>query len=212
MPAQEAEGALAMARYTGPRTKRSRRARQLLDENKAKYFDRRPYPPGQHGRGRIRESQYQIQLREKQKLRFMYGVLEKQFRKYYKNAAKKSGITGTNLLVILESRLDNVVYRSGLASTRPQARQLVNHGHFLVNEKKVDIPSFEVKAGDIVTVRERSKDILPIVHSIDTVGRQVPEWLTVDTSKKTITVDSMPSREMIDTEIKEQLIVELYSK
>jgi small subunit ribosomal protein S4 len=212
MPAQEAEGALAMARYTGPRTKRSRRARQLLDENKAKYFDRRPYPPGQHGRGRIRESQYQIQLREKQKLRFMYGVLEKQFRKYYKNAAKKSGITGTNLLVILESRLDNVVYRSGLASTRPQARQLVNHGHFLVNGNKVDIPSFEVKAGDIVTVRERSKDILPIVHSIDTVGRQVPEWLTVDTSKKSITVDSMPSREMIDTEIKEQLIVELYSK
>ncbi|MFO7699215.1 MAG: 30S ribosomal protein S4 [Acidimicrobiia bacterium] len=201
-----------MARYTGPRTKRSRRARQLLDENKAKYFDRRPYPPGQHGRGRIRESQYQIQLREKQKLRFMYGVLEKQFRKYYKNAAKKSGITGTNLLVILESRLDNVVYRSGLASTRPQARQLVNHGHFLVNGNKVDIPSFEVKAGDIVTVRERSKDILPIVHSIDTVGRQVPEWLTVDTSKKSITVDSMPSREMIDTEIKEQLIVELYSK
>lgn len=212
MPAQEAEGALAMARYTGPRTKRSRRARQLLDENKAKYFDRRPYPPGQHGRGRIRESQYQIQLREKQKLRFMYGVLEKQFRKYYKNAAKKSGITGTNLLVILESRLDNVVYRSGLASTRPQARQLVNHGHFLVNGNKVDIPSFEVKAGDIVTVRERSKDILPIVHSIDTVGRQVPEWLTVDTSKKSITVDSMPSREMIDTEIKEQLIVELYSR
>lgn len=201
-----------MARYTGPRTKRSRRARQLLDENKAKYFDRRPYPPGQHGRGRIRESQYQIQLREKQKLRFMYGVLEKQFRKYYKNAAKKSGITGTNLLVILESRLDNVVYRSGLASTRPQARQLVNHGHFLVNGNKVDIPSFEVKAGDIVTVRERSKDILPIMHSIDTVGRQVPEWLTVDTSKKSITVDSMPSREMIDTEIKEQLIVELYSK
>lgn len=201
-----------MARYTGPRTKRSRRARQLLDENKAKYFDRRPYPPGQHGRGRIRESQYQIQLREKQKLRFMYGVLEKQFRKYYKNAAKKSGITGTNLLVILESRLDNVVYRSGLASTRPQARQLVNHGHFLVNGNKVDIPSFEVKAGDIVTVRERSKDILPIVHSIDTVGRQVPEWLTVDTSKKSITVDSMPSREMIDTEIKEQLIVELYSR
>ncbi|HSJ71451.1 MAG TPA: 30S ribosomal protein S4 [Acidimicrobiia bacterium] len=201
-----------MARYTGPRTKRSRRARQLLDENKAKYFDRRPYPPGQHGRGRIRESQYQIQLREKQKLRFMYGVLEKQFRKYYKNAAKKSGITGTNLLVILESRLDNVVYRSGLASTRPQARQLVNHGHFLVNGNKVDIPSYEVRAGDIVTVRERSKDILPIVHSIDTVGRQVPEWLTVDTSKKSITVDSMPSREMIDTEIKEQLIVELYSK
>ena len=201
-----------MARYTGPRTKRSRRARQLLDENKAKYFDRRPYPPGQHGRGRIRESQYQIQLREKQKLRFMYGVLEKQFRKYYKNAAKKSGITGTNLLVILETRLDNVVYRAALANTRPQARQLVNHGHFLVNGKKVDIPSYEVRAGDVVTVKERSKDILPIQHAIDTVGRQVPEWITVNTGERSITIDAMPSREMIDTDIKEQLLVELYSK
>ena len=201
-----------MARYTGPRTKVSRRARQLLDENKAKYFDRRPYPPGQHGRGRIRESQYQIQLREKQKLRFMYGVLEKQFRKYYRNAVKKSGITGTNLLVILESRLDNVVYRSGLASTRPQARQLVNHGHFLVNDRKVDIPSYEVRAGDVVTVKERSNDILPIQHAIDTVGRTVPEWLEVEPDKRTITVSQLPSREQIDTDIKEQLIVELYSK
>jgi small subunit ribosomal protein S4 len=201
-----------MARYTGPRTKRSRRARQLLDENKAKYFDRRPYPPGQHGRGRIRESQYQIQLREKQKLRFMYGVLEKQFRKYYKNAAKKHGITGTNLLVILETRLDNVVYRAGLGSTRPQARQLVNHAHFLVNGKKVDIPSYEVRAGDVVSVREKSKDILPIQHSIDTVGRQVPEWLSVNQGERTITIEAMPSRDQIDTEIKEQLIVELYSK
>ena len=201
-----------MARYTGPRTKRSRRARQLLDENKAKYFDRRPYPPGQHGRGRIRESQYQIQLREKQKLRFMYGVLEKQFRKYYKNAAKKSGITGTNLLVILETRLDNVVYRSNLASTRPQARQLVNHGHFEVNGKKVDIPSYEVRAGDVVTVREKSADILPIVHAIDTVGRTVPEWINVEADARKITIDQVPSREQIDTDIKEQLIVELYSK
>lgn len=201
-----------MARYTGPRTKRSRRARQLLDENKAKYFDRRPYPPGQHGRGRIRESQYQIQLREKQKLKFMYGVLEKQFRKYYKNAAKKHGITGTNLLVILETRLDNVVYRAGLASTRPQARQLVNHAHFLVNDKKVDIPSYEVRAGDVVAVREKSQDILPIQHAIDTVGRPVPEWLSVNQGERTITIDDMPSREQIDTDIKEQLIVELYSK
>ena len=201
-----------MARYTGPRTKRSRRARQLLDENKAKYFDRRPYPPGQHGRGRIRESQYQIQLREKQKLRFMYGVLEKQFRKYYKNAAKKSGITGTNLLVILETRLDNVVYRANLASTRPQARQLVNHGHFEVNGKKVDIPSYEVRAGDVVTVREKSKDILPVLHAIDTVGRTVPEWVDVDADARKVTIDQLPSREQIDTDIKEQLIVELYSK
>jgi len=201
-----------MARYTGPRTKVSRRARQLLDENKAKYFDRRPYPPGDHGRGRIRESQYQIQLREKQKLRFMYGVLEKQFRRYYKNAAKKSGITGTNLLMILESRLDNVVYRSGLASTRPQARQLVNHGHFLVNGKKVDIPSYEVRSGEVITVKERSNDILPIQQAIDTVGRTVPEWMDVNADKRTITIDTMPSREQIDTDIKEQLIVELYSK
>ncbi len=201
-----------MARYTGPRTKRSRRVRQLLDENKAKYYDRRPYPPGQHGRGRIRESQYQIQLMEKQKLKFMYGVLEKQFRKYYKNAAKKSGITGTNLLVILETRLDNVVYRSGMASTRPQARQLVNHGHFLVNDKKVDIPSYEVRPGDVVTIKERSKQILPIQHAIDTVGRTVPPWIVVDTKERSITIDALPSREQIDTEIKEQLIVELYSK
>ena len=190
----------------------SRRARQLLDENKAKYFDRRPYPPGQHGRGRIRESQYQIQLREKQKLKFIYGVLEKQFRRYYKNAAKASGITGTNLLVILETRLDNVVYRSGLASTRPQARQLVNHAHFLVNGKKVDIPSYSVRAGDVVTVKERSTEILPIQHAIDTVGRSVPDWLNVEAGDRKITVDTLPSREQIDTEIKEQLIVELYSK
>ena len=201
-----------MARYTGPRTKVSRRARQLLDENKAKYFDRRPYPPGQHGRGRIRESQYQIQLREKQKLKFIFGVLEKQFRRYYKNAAKASGITGTNLLVILETRLDNVVYRSGLASTRPQARQLVNHAHFLVNGKKVDIPSYSVRPGDVVTVKERSKDILPIQHAIDTVGRSVPDWLNVDAGDRKITVDTLPAREQIDIEIKEQLIVELYSK
>jgi len=201
-----------MARYTGPRTKVSRRARQLLDENKAKYFDRRPYPPGQHGRGRIRESQYQIQLREKQKLKFMYGVLEKQFRRYYKNAAKASGITGTSLLVILETRLDNVVYRAGFASTRPQARQLVNHGHFLVNDKKVDIPSYQVSMGDVVTIKERSKEILPIQHAIDTVGRTVPEWLKVETGDLTITVDTLPARDQIDTEIKEQLIVELYSK
>ncbi|MEA2011149.1 MAG: 30S ribosomal protein S4 [Actinomycetota bacterium] len=201
-----------MARYTGPRTKVSRRARQLLDENKAKYFDRRPYPPGEHGRGRIRESQYQIQLREKQKLRFMYGVLEKQFRRYYKEAARQSGITGTNLLVILESRLDNVVYRSGLARTRPQARQLVNHGHFLVNGKRVDIPSYQVRGGEVITVKERSLEILPILHSIDTGDRTVPEWMDIEVDERKITIKDLPSREQIDTEIQEQLIVELYSK
>ena len=201
-----------MARYTGPRTKVSRRARQLLDENKAKYFDRRPYPPGEHGRRRIRESQYQIQLREKQKLKFMYGVLEKQFRRYYKEAARQSGITGTSLLVILETRLDNVVYRSGLARTRPQARQLVNHGHFTVNGRKVDIPSYQVRAGDVVTVKERSKDILPIQHSVDTLDRIIPEWIDVNADTRNITIQDLPSREQIDTDIQEQLIVELYSK
>lgn len=201
-----------MARYTGPRTKRSRRVRQLLDENKAKYFDRRPYPPGEHGRGRIRESQYQTQLREKQKLRFMYGVLEKQFRRYYKEAARQSGITGTNLLVILESRLDNVVYRSGLALTRPQARQLVNHGHFLVNGRRVDIPSYQVRKDDIVTVKERSLEALPILIAIDTGDRTVPEWMDVNADERKITIHDLPSREQIDIEIQEQMVVELYSK
>jgi small subunit ribosomal protein S4 len=201
-----------MARYTGPRTKVSRRARQLLDENKAVYFDRRPYPPGEHGRGRIRESQFQVQLREKQKLKFMYGVLEKQFRRYYKEASRQHGITGTNLLVILESRLDNVVYRAGLARTRPQARQIANHGHLLVNGRKVDIPSYQVRPGDVVTVRERSQDILPIQHAVDTLDRTPPEWIDVDTSERTITVGDLPMREQIDTEIQEQLVVELYSK
>jgi small subunit ribosomal protein S4 len=201
-----------MARYTGPRTKVSRRSRQLLDENKAKYFDRRPYPPGDHGRGRIRESQYLVQLREKQKLRHIYGVLEKQFRRYYKEANRRTEITGTALLQILESRLDNVVYRSGLARTRPQARQLVNHGHFQVNGKKVDIPSYQVRVGDVVSIKERSKETFSVQHAIDTIDRSAPEWLDVNVEDRVATVTLVPSREQIDTEIKEQLIVELYSK
>jgi small subunit ribosomal protein S4 len=183
-----------------------------LDENKAKYYDRRPYPPGEHGRGRIRESQYQIQLREKQKVRHIYGVLEKQFRRYYKEANRQGGITGTNLLRILESRLDNVVYRSGMARTRPQARQLVNHGHFLVNGRRVDIPSYQVRDGDVVTVKERSEELFPIQQALDTVDRPAVEWLEVDTSARQITVVTLPSREQIDTQIQEQLVVELYSK
>ena len=201
-----------MARYTGPRTKVSRRARQLLDENKAKYFDRRPYPPGEHGRGRIRESQYQIQLREKQKLRFTYGVLERQFRRYYERAARMRGITGENLLRLLETRLDNVVYRAGLAHTRPQARQLVNHAHFLVNGQKVDIPSYQLRQGDVVTLRARSRDILPVQHAVDTVDRPIPEWIDVDKRERKIAVTVLPSRPQIDTQIQEQLVVELYSK
>jgi small subunit ribosomal protein S4 len=142
----------------------------------------------------------------------MYGVLEKQFRRYYEEAARQRGITGTNLLRILESRLDNVVYRAGLARTRPQARQLVGHSHFLVNGKKVDVPSYQVRAGDVVTIRERSTDILPVQLAVDTLDRTPPEWIDVDESARKIVVKDLPSREQIDTEIQEQLVVELYSK
>lgn len=202
-----------MARYTGPRTRKSRRMGQILDENKAKYYDRRPYPPGEHGRRRIRESDYLIQLREKQKMRHIYGILERQFRRYYKEAARKPGITGDLLLQILESRLDNVLYRSGLARTRPQARQMVNHGHLQVNGKKVDIASYRVRGGDIVAVKDSSKDIIIVQHAVDTAGdRLAPEWLDVNMEERQITVRDLPNRAQIDTEVREQLVVELYSK
>jgi small subunit ribosomal protein S4 len=201
-----------MARYTGPRHKACRRARQPLCQSKKCPVDRRPYPPGQHGRGRIRESDYLIQLREKQKLRTMYGVLEKQFRRYYELASRQPGITGENLLRLLETRLDNVVWRAGFAETRPQARQMVNHGHFRVNGRKVDIASYRVRPGDVVTTKESSKDLIMIQHSVDTLGRPVPEWLDADHGERKVTVRDMPSRHQIDTAINEQLIIELYSK
>jgi small subunit ribosomal protein S4 len=174
--------------------------------------ERRPYPPGQHGRGRIKESDYQLQLREKQKLRAMYGVLERQFRRYYEAATRQPGITGENLLRILESRIDNVVWRAGFAATRPQARQLVNHGHFRVNGSKVDIPSYQLKAGDVVSTKDRSRDLLIIQHSLDTISHPVPEWLSVNGDERSVTVLSLPDRSQIDTSIREQMIVELYSK
>ncbi len=201
-----------MARYTGPTCKACRRARTPLCQSKRCAADTRPYPPGEHGRGRFRASDYLIQLREKQKLRYMYGILERQFRRYYKEAARQRGITGENLLRLLESRLDNVVYRSTLAATRPQARQLVNHGHFTVNGKKVDIPSYQVRAGDVVQLKENSKDLLVVEHSLDTAEITSPEWLTVNRDGRSITVVDLPNREQIDTPIQEQLIVELYSK
>lgn len=201
-----------MAKYTGPRHRACRRARTALCQSKRCPVDRRPYPPGQHGRGRVRESDYLIQLREKQKLRTMYGVLERQFRRYYEEAARRQGITGDSLLMLLEQRLDNVVWRAGLAATRPQARQLVNHGHFLVNGKKVDIPSFQVKPGDVVTIKERSRDLIVVQHSLDTQGRAVPEWMSFDGDDRRIVISSHPRRDQIDTDINEQLIVELYSK
>jgi small subunit ribosomal protein S4 len=201
-----------MARSIGPRHRACRRARTPLCQAKRCPVERRPYPPGQHGRGRIKESDYQLQLREKQKLRAMYGVLERQFRRYYEAATRQPGITGENLLRILESRIDNVVWRAGLAATRPQARQLVNHGHFRVNGKRVDIPSYQLKAGDVVSAKERSRELLIIQHSLDTISHPVPEWLSVDGDERTVTVLSMPDRAQIDTSIREQMIVELYSK
>jgi small subunit ribosomal protein S4 len=201
-----------MARYTGPRHKACRRARTPLCQSKKCPVDRRPYPPGQHGRGRIRESDYLIQLREKQKLRTMYGILERQFRRYYEEAARRPGITGDNLLQLLEQRLDNVVWRSGLTATRPQARQLVNHGHFRVNGKKVDIPSYQVRPGDIVTIKDRSQNIIVVQHAVDTQDRVVPDWIQVDPGERKVVVKDHPRRDQIDTAINEQLIVELYSK
>jgi small subunit ribosomal protein S4 len=151
-----------MARYTGPMTKKSRRLGVDLVGGDSAY-ERRPYPPGQHGRGRIKESEYLLQLREKQKARFTYGVLEKQFHRYYTEASRRQGKTGDNLLQLLECRLDNVVYRAGFARTRRHARQLVVHGHFLVNGKKVDIPSYQVSQYDVIDVREKSLEMTPFI-------------------------------------------------
>jgi small subunit ribosomal protein S4 len=142
----------------------------------------------------------------------MYGVLERQFRRYYEEAARHPGITGEALLQMLEQRLDNVVWRSGFAATRPQARQLVNHGHFRVNGKKVDIPSYQVRPGDVITTKDRSKDLIVIQHSVDTQDRLVPDWMVVNTDERQITINDRPRRDQIDTDINEQLIVELYSK
>lgn len=201
-----------MARYTGPITKKSRRlGTDLVGNDKA--FERRSYPPGMHGRARIKESEYLLQLREKQKARYAYGVLEKQFRRYYEEAQRKSGKTGEILLQILESRLDNVVYRAGFASTRRQARQLVVHGHFLVNGKKVNIPSYRVTAYDIIDVRPKSLNLDPFVIARETHHeRVVPAWLTVRPNRMRILVHQLPTRDQITVDVQEQLIVELYSK
>lgn len=201
-----------MARYTGPMTKKSRRLGvDLVGGDKA--FERRPYPPGAHGRGRTKDSEYSLQLREKQKARFAYGVLEKQFARYYEEANRHPGKTGDHLLQILEARLDNVVYRAGFANTRRQARQLVNHGHFLVNGKKVDIPSYRVSAHDVVDVKEKSLNLHPLVVARETHGeREVPAWMDALPEKMRILIHDLPTRQQITIDVQEQLIVELYSK
>ncbi|WP_203569062.1 30S ribosomal protein S4 [Aestuariimicrobium ganziense] len=201
-----------MARYTGPMTRKSRRlGTDLVGNDKA--FERRPYPPGQHGRGRTKDSEYSLQLREKQKARFAYGVLEKQFRRYYAEADGKPGKTGDLLLQILESRLDNVIYRAGFANTRRQARQLVVHGHFLVNGEKVNIPSYRVTAHDVIDVKPKSYELHPLVIARETHGeREVPAWMEVRPNKMRILIHQLPTREQITVDVQEQMIVELYSK
>src|SRR5690606_1004169 len=181
-----------MARYTGPITKKSRRLGvDLVGGDKA--FERRPYPPGQHGRGRPKESEYRNQLIEKQKARYSYGVLEKQFNRYYEEASRRSGKTGDNLLQLLEIRLDNVVYRAGLARTRRHARQLVVHGHFLVNGRKVNVPSFRVSPHDVIDVRSKSKEMTPFIIARETHGeRPVPGWLEVLPDSLRVLVHQLP--------------------
>jgi small subunit ribosomal protein S4 len=201
-----------MARYTGPMTKKSRRLGvDLVGEDKA--FERRPYPPGVHGKGRTKESEYSLQLREKQKARYSYGVLEKQFSRYYQEANRMQGKTGDNLLQILESRLDNVAYRAGLARTRRQARQFVVHGHFLVNGQKVNIPSYRVSPHDVIDLADKVKDQTPHIINREThAERDVPGWMQVFPERGRILIHQLPTRQQIVVDVSEQLIVELYSK
>lgn len=203
-----------MARYTGPRAKISRRfGVSLFGPSKA--VERRNFPPGQHGvrAGRKKKSEYSVALGEKQKLRFQYGVLEKQFRGYYEEATRRRGVTGVILLQLLELRLDNVIYRAGFANTRQAARQLVNHGHVLVNGRSVDIPSYQVKPGDVVKVAAKPSSQQLATRMVDlTQASPVADWLTVDKDKLEAVIARVPERSDIDPLVNEQLIVELYSR
>jgi small subunit ribosomal protein S4 len=208
-----------MARYTGADCKRCRREKTKLFLKGSKCdspkcpIEIRPYPPGEHGRNRPKESEYLLQVREKQKARRIYGVLEKQFGNYYEEAARKRGKTGEVLLQILETRLDNVVFRSGFAKSRDMARQVVSHGHILVNGKKVDIPSYRVSENDIVEVAPKSRELTPFIIARAEAGdRTPPAWLEVIPDKMRVLVHTLPIRAQIDTVVQEQLIVEYYSK
>jgi small subunit ribosomal protein S4 len=209
-----------MARYIGPVCRLCRReGMKLFLKGERCYtekcaIEKRNLPPGQHGK--LRKAKlvgYGLQLREKQKVKRIYGVLENQFRRYFEMADRTKGITGETLLQLLERRMDNVIYRLGLATSRPQARQLVRHGHFAVNGRKVDIPSYQLKAGDTITVRGTSAQAPAIVHAMEEVkGRGIPEWLMFDSGNLTGRVQSLPTRAQINLPVQEQLIVELYSK
>jgi len=209
-----------MARYIGPVCRLCRReGMKLFLKGERCYTDKcaiekRNVPPGQHGRARrAKMVGYGIQLREKQKVKRTYGVLENQFRRYFEAADRQKGITGELLLQMLERRLDNVVYRLGFATSRPQARQLVRHGHFMVNGKKVDIPSYSVRQGDTISVRQSSGENPTIQHAMEEVkGRGIPEWLLIDAAGLAGRISQLPTREQINLPVQEQLIVELYSK
>ncbi|MBW1768104.1 MAG: 30S ribosomal protein S4 [Deltaproteobacteria bacterium] len=209
-----------MARYTGASCRLCRRENlKLLLKGDRCYgdkcaFERRPYAPGQHGQRRGGKfSDYRLQLREKQKVRRIYGVLERQFRRYYYHAEKQKGITGTNLLILLETRLDNIVYRMGFASSRIQARQLVRHNHFLVNNRKVNIPSYQVEVEDVIEIKEGSRKVPSILEAMETlVRRGIPNWIELDKGNFKGTLKTLPNREDLTMPIQEQLIIELYSK
>jgi small subunit ribosomal protein S4 len=208
-----------MARYTGPVCRLCRRERMKLylkgpkcDSMKCP-IERRPYPPGEQGRARQRQgSEYLVQLREKQKARRIYGLMEKQFRNLYDEANRQQGVTGENLLRMLELRLDNVAYRAGWGASRAQARQLVRHGHVKVNGRRVTIPSYQVRKGDVVELGEKARSMIVIRYNLDTLDRQSPPWLESGGGGSQVTVRDLPMREHIDVPVREQLIVELYSK
>jgi small subunit ribosomal protein S4 len=202
-----------MARYTGPRTKIARKFGEPIFGHD-KVLEKKNYPPGMHGnmRRRKKTSEYGVQLQEKQKAKYTYGILERQFLNLFKRASRSKGITGEALLQLLEARLDNVVYRIGIAPTRAAARQLVSHRHITVNGKVVNIPSYIVKAGDFIGVREKSKSLVAITDSLAATRRNAYSWIEWDSDKMTARFLNMPEREDIPENIKEQLIVELYSK
>jgi small subunit ribosomal protein S4 len=208
-----------LARYTGPSCRLCRREKLKLFLKGERCYsekcavDKREYPPGQHGQSRKKYSDYDVQLREKQKVKRIYGIMEKQFRKYFSEANRQKGITGENLLIILERRLDNMVYRMGFAGSRHEARQLIRHKHFEVNGKRVNIPSYLINAGDEIALQEKSRKIAKIQESLEGSSRRgIPRWLEVDKDNVKGKVAALPAREELTMPINEQLIVELYSK
>ncbi|HEY8525975.1 MAG TPA: 30S ribosomal protein S4 [Acidimicrobiales bacterium] len=204
-----------MARYTGPKSRVSRRLGVNIwgTAGESRALERRPYPPGEHGRSRRRNaSEHLLQLQEKQKARYTYGLNERQFRNLYEEARRRKGVTGEEMLRLLERRLDNIVYRAGWASTRPQARQFVSHGHVDVNGRRVNIPSYRVRKGDVITLRPKARQMVVVQWNRDVLSRTPPPWLDTEDDGFSVKVRDYPLREHIDVPVREQLIVELYSK